>query len=294
MLLSLTHNYLFIANQKVASESLHLIAGDDADLAFARIGSLKHCELDELTAMLAERSLDVDLSGLFVFSVVREPAEWYVSWYNSRARPGLANPDHRRHKVYTGNVDFDEFLAAAETKPRDPMTKVKPQHKFFSSSHPATTINAVPFDRISTIFPQLFPAGSSISSFELHKPAHTTNQSKVVRFTKADLTAEHRDFINNTLYPEDYAIYQKAVAEIDSLPAVPQGRPDAGVALRSRLASSADLSDFAYETAFAEAVTRLYRGEAPADVRASISDFGHLDLDELMKATEARAERMRR
>ena len=294
MLLSLTHNYLFIANQKVASESLHLIAGDDADLAFARIGSLKHCEFDELTNMLDEHELDVDLSNLFVFSVVREPAEWYVSWYNSRARTGLANPDHRRHKVYTGNVSFDEFLAAADTRPRPPMTKVKAQNKFFSSANPNVQITPVPFDRISTIFPQLFPPGSSISEFELFKPAHTTNQSKIVRFTKADLTQDHRDFINTKLYADDYAIYQRAVAEIDTLPTVQPGPADAGAALRNALETRADVSDFAYETAFAEAMTRLYRGEKPRHVRKSLSGFQHIDLDELMKTTEARAERMRR
>lgn len=294
MLLSLTHNYLFIANQKVASESLHLIAGDDADLAFARIGSLKHCEFDELAAMLDEHALDVDLSQLFVFSVVREPAEWYVSWYNSRARVGLANPDHRRHQVYTGNVSFDEYLAAAATKPRPPMTKVKPQSKFFRSSNADTAITPIPFDRISTIFPAIFPAASSISGFELFKPAHTTNQSKIVRFTKTDLTTDHRDFINNTLYPEDYAIYQRAVAEVDSLPPLQPGNIGAGAALRTALETRADVADFAYETAFAEAVTRLYRGEKPRHVRDSLSGFRHIDLDELMKLTKARAERMRR
>jgi hypothetical protein len=45
-------------------------------------------------------------------SVMREPIDWFGSWYRYNAREALASPKSGSHSRYTGNISFDEYLQA--------------------------------------------------------------------------------------------------------------------------------------------------------------------------------------
>jgi len=288
MLLSHTHGYLFIANQKVASESIHLVAGDDADLGLVRIGQNKHANFNQLLGLLEEYNLDINFEDLFVFSIIREPAEWYVSWYNSRARTPLANPNHRRHAVYTGATDFDEFLQLAQGDTPDPMTKVKAQAPFFKRRGKGK-VSPVAFPAINTVFSQ-FPDAASLSNFTLGAPQHHKNKSKIKRISSSDLTTAQRDLINTKLFPDDFALFQKALKKAEKSIDI-KADVKAGGALQHSLRSDPKLADLAFETAFGFATSQLYAGKGVEEVKAALSSYEHIDTDAIVKDAATRTTR---
>jgi len=288
MLLSHTHGYLFIANQKVASESIHLVAGDDADLGLVRIGMNKHANFNQLLDLLNKYKLEIDFSDLFVFSIIREPAEWYVSWYNSRARAPLANPNHRRHAVYTGATNFEEFLKLAEGDTPDPMTKVKAQAPFFKRRGKGRVI-PVAFPEINKIFSQ-FSDASSLSTFTLGAPQHHKNKSKIKRLSSSDLTTAQRDFINTRLFPDDYALFQKALNKSGKSIEI-KADPKAGKDLQERIKTDPKLADLAFETAFGFATSQLYAGKDIEAVKDALSSYEHTDTDAIVKDAAMRKTR---
>lgn len=292
MLLSYTHGYLFVANQKVASESIHLAAGDDADLAFTQINQNKHIAFDPLKAFLQEARLDLDTSRLFVFSIVREPADWLVSWFNSRARAPLANPAHKRHRVYTGATDFDAFLHLAKNDPPHPMTKVKGQHHFFKSADD-TPVNAIPFPQLSELFPRLIGENTSLGAFRLGEMKYHKNKSTIRRLSASDLTTEQRRLINEELFPRDWKLFQKAQRQADKMPpAHPQ--PEHARALNEQLEQREDLKDLAFETAYSIAQTRLYRGDEQGAVHADLRRYKNVDVDTVISEVSKRVARFNR
>lgn len=288
MLLSHTHGYLFIANQKVASESIHLVAGDDADLGLVRIGQNKHANFNQLLDLLETYGLDINFSNLFVFSIIREPAEWYVSWYNSRARTPLSNPNHRRHAVYTGATDFDEFLKLAEGDNPDPMTKVKAQAPFFKRRGKGKVI-PVAFPEIGNVFSQ-FSDAASLSKFTLGAPQHHKNKSKVKRLSSSDLTKAQREFINTKLFPDDYALFQKALKQAGKSIDI-KADVDAGDKLRGALQTDSKLADLAYETAFGFATSQLYAGKDAEMVKDALAGYKHIDTVAIVNDAAARTTR---
>ena len=105
MLLSTSHNFLFIAVPKTASSSVELALQGYHNASRAEpLG--KHALAMEVTDHLAPS----ELAALFKFGFVRNPYSWMWSWYRFRQRPELSNPAHRHHDRYAGDMDFDEFM----------------------------------------------------------------------------------------------------------------------------------------------------------------------------------------
>jgi hypothetical protein len=104
MIVSTEPRFIFIAVPKTGSSSVEqsLSAYDNAGLSQS---FNKHA-----LAMVVEEGLPADVwECSFKFAFVRDPYEWLYSWYRYRQREGLQNPGHKRHKIYTGNMSFDEF-----------------------------------------------------------------------------------------------------------------------------------------------------------------------------------------
>ena len=68
----------------------------------------------------------MSIDSFYKFGVIREPVDWLVSWFNYRSREQLADPQHRNHKNYTGNLDFDGFIEMITRENR-----IKPQSNLF-------------------------------------------------------------------------------------------------------------------------------------------------------------------
>ncbi|MBM2578022.1 hypothetical protein JQC91_17080 [Jannaschia sp. Os4] len=289
MMISRRFGYAFVANQRVGTEAMHLVAGSDADLAYARIGNHKHDTPDQMAAFLAERGLDAGFEDLLVFGVVREPAAWLLSWFNSRSRKALANPAKRNHRNYTGGHAWAEFLELARSDDPPLMTKARPQRAFFTASKGGPDVRPVPFDRVNEVFAKVLPEGSAMHGFRMGDPAHRKNSAKDVRMTMDEMSAEDRRIVNEEILPRDYELYLRARAEADDYPPAVPAAPGE---LDRRVREEAALDDVAYETAFARAQSLMFHGAAEADIRADVARYVHVDADALLAEVAPRVARM--
>lgn len=116
MLFSSRFCFCFVAIPKTGSTSVHNILTPYADIALLR--TKPHSNLSICTHALPE-----DIDGYFgtefrqkfmTFTVVRNPIDRFVSGYQYAKRPELADKYHPKHKNYTGNLSFNEFIELKE------------------------------------------------------------------------------------------------------------------------------------------------------------------------------------
>lgn len=110
MLISKSHQFIFLAVPKTASSSI--------EHALAEFRSpLTGCFNKHATCTKLSRDLPPEIwDSYFKFAVVRNPYDTLQSWYFYRQREDLANPKHPRHNLYTGNISFDEFVETFSQK----------------------------------------------------------------------------------------------------------------------------------------------------------------------------------
>ena len=102
MLISESHKFIFIAVPKTSSMEKALAPYDSPLTRKFK----KHATCPRL-----QKDLPPDIwNEYFKFAIVRNPYDCIQSWYFYRQREELANPQHPRHKLYTGHKSFDEFV----------------------------------------------------------------------------------------------------------------------------------------------------------------------------------------
>lgn len=104
MLISETHQFIFLAVAKTGSSSI------EAALAPYR-SALTDQFKKHATCTRVKRELPAAMwQQFFKFAIVRNPYDCMQSWYFYRQREELADPGHPRHHLFTGNQSFDEFV----------------------------------------------------------------------------------------------------------------------------------------------------------------------------------------
>lgn len=104
MIISESHNFIFLAVPKTGTSSI--------ERALARYRSpltdrfRKHATCKRVRQELPEKFWQ----SAFKFAFVRNPYDRMQSWYYYRKREELANPEHPRHHLYTGDKTFDQFV----------------------------------------------------------------------------------------------------------------------------------------------------------------------------------------
>jgi len=115
MLLSLTKQFLFIANLKTASTSIERILSPHAEIRLLQANFGKHQTFVEFAERFRWILSCTSVSDLFIFGVIREPVDFVLSLYNSHRRDQFKdNP-----KLYTGGLDFDGFISEWVPKNND-------------------------------------------------------------------------------------------------------------------------------------------------------------------------------
>lgn len=104
MLISETHQFIFLAVAKTGSSSI--------EQALAPYRSpLTNQFKKHATCTRVKRELPTALwQQFFKFAFVRNPYDYVQSWYFYRQREELADPHHPRHHLYTGDTTFEEFV----------------------------------------------------------------------------------------------------------------------------------------------------------------------------------------
>lgn len=128
MLISHRKRFLFIQNPKTASTSVEAVLDPySKKLTQKMIDSVsnppegwrpeprpKHGGLYTASVVFGPSVLD----EYYIFSVVRHPVDYLLSWFYFRKRAEIADPLHRAHKNYLGDMCLDEYLRQIENGER--------------------------------------------------------------------------------------------------------------------------------------------------------------------------------
>lgn len=104
------NKFIFVANTKCASNSIEasrLSKISEIQLTITSVG--KHMSIEEIYEKFDFIFREYKFENFFKFGIIRDPLHWVVSWFNFRSRPSLADPTHRYHKNYTGEMQFSDF-----------------------------------------------------------------------------------------------------------------------------------------------------------------------------------------
>jgi glycosyltransferase involved in cell wall biosynthesis len=106
MLISLSRKFIFIANLKTASTSIEAALRPMADIALAQSQFGKHIPFREIERRFSWVFNILDHEEFFIFGIIRDPADFVISIYNSHSHKKFAdNP-----KLFTGGMDFAQFF----------------------------------------------------------------------------------------------------------------------------------------------------------------------------------------
>lgn len=104
MVVSESHQFIFLAVPKTGTSSIENTLKPYR--AAITNDFNKHATCSKL-----QRDLPVQMwDSYFKFAFVRNPYDMMQSWYFYRQRKELANPKNPRHHLYTGDLNFEEFI----------------------------------------------------------------------------------------------------------------------------------------------------------------------------------------
>lgn len=134
MLVCLHKKVAFLSMPKCASTSIENVLFPYSQIAFTGYPKIKHVNYKGYVSKVEPiiRSAGVDPKSITTFCLFREPLEWLKSWYRYRAREELSNPNNPRHKNYTGNISFQEFVEGYINGSNEPWAKIGRQSNFIS------------------------------------------------------------------------------------------------------------------------------------------------------------------
>jgi hypothetical protein len=107
MLIGLSRRFVFIANLKSASTAIEVALRPLAEIVFMEPMDLKHLPFSDIHDKFPWIFQMIPPQEFLIFGVMRDPVDLMVSLYNSHTK------DEFKYfpSLYTGNMDFDEFLA---------------------------------------------------------------------------------------------------------------------------------------------------------------------------------------
>ncbi|NVJ68757.1 MAG: hypothetical protein HWE08_00300 [Alphaproteobacteria bacterium] len=137
MQVSTRHKFIFLSNRKCGSSALTTALTPHCSMVLRNDYRLRHtnfAELQEYIMPFLKARLGDELADYQVYAMMREPTEWAYSWYRFRSRPMLADAGHPNHKVYTGDVSWEDFLGefGKRQKDRKPFANLSHQNKFLT------------------------------------------------------------------------------------------------------------------------------------------------------------------
>lgn len=142
MLFSLTKKFLFLANLKTASTAIERVLSPHAELRLVQSQFGKHQSFSEFAERFKWLLNCTDIQEIFIFGVMRDPVDYVLSLYNSHRVEQFRNVP----KLYTGNMDFGEFIAEWIPKNAD---QLRPQYVRFTGMEGRVIANfIISFERL--------------------------------------------------------------------------------------------------------------------------------------------------
>jgi hypothetical protein len=140
--LSLNKKFLFIANLKTASTSIERTLAPHCELRLTQSNHGKHQTFVEISERFRWLLNCTRIEDLFIFGVIRDPVDFVISLFNSHKREQFKD----NAKLYTGDMDFEQFLAQWAPKNAD---QLKSQYlRFVSSEGRLITNFLISYDKL--------------------------------------------------------------------------------------------------------------------------------------------------
>ncbi len=132
MMVSVVNRFVFFSVPKCASTSIEAVIAPHCEIVFQKNPLVKHLRPQQFRKWVAPFLLSRGwLSDeLETFCLIREPADWLNSWYRYRSRENLSVKTNPRHRNYTGDITFREFVAAYLQEDQPAFAKVGSQANF--------------------------------------------------------------------------------------------------------------------------------------------------------------------
>lgn len=113
MKLSTKYGFAFLCTPKCASTSIEAAIDPVCNVDFSGPGAIKHINARVFNeSILALHKRLMPSVAIESFCMMRDPLGWIESWYRYQRRDELKDPAHFNHARYTGNIGYDEFIAA--------------------------------------------------------------------------------------------------------------------------------------------------------------------------------------
>jgi len=113
MRISSRYGFAFLCTPKCASTSIEEAISGTCNIRFGGHPNIKHIDAETFTSfVLAAHKQLLPSKVIESFCLIREPVEWIESWYRFRMKEVFQRPNHPNFKNYTGNIDFNDFVAA--------------------------------------------------------------------------------------------------------------------------------------------------------------------------------------
>jgi hypothetical protein len=147
MLLSLSHQFIFVANLKSASSSIERALGPSAELRLSKTKFGKHDDLSTIARKFQWTKKYVRPDQFFVFGVMREPVDFILSLYNFHTLEQFKGKAHS-----SNGVPFEEFWTRWCSK----SWQTRPQYRRFIDKRGNFRVShVIEFERLDTEFPKV-------------------------------------------------------------------------------------------------------------------------------------------
>lgn len=113
MLISLSHDFVFLCNRKCASVSVEAMLRKHSDISFLGPPEFRHTNYRRYRQYIAPYvKVAVGAANLETVCLVREPLSWLYSFYRFRSRYELRDPGNPNHDKCTSGISFAQFVTA--------------------------------------------------------------------------------------------------------------------------------------------------------------------------------------
>ena len=206
MLISTRKKFIFVSNTKTASTSIELLLKHHSQIVITAPPYLKHMNYRDIIHMFDKlfQKPEYNVNKFYKFGVFREPVDWIISWFNYRSRQRIANPKHRGHSTYLGNISFEEYVDSIDKD------WLKPQkYKFINEKGENAMDFLIDYDRLEQDLAFIWKKLEiEVDDWKLpHK-----NKSKKNRVKKENLTSNILSKIKDYC-AEDYDFIEKVKAK---------------------------------------------------------------------------------
>ncbi|AEY02703.1 hypothetical protein GU3_14750 [Oceanimonas sp. GK1] len=147
MIISIDKKFIFIANLKTASTSIEAALRPHGDIVVRRSELGKHLPYTEIQHRFRWVFNTIKEEEFFKFGVIRDPLDYAISLYRSHNDEKFKS----NNKLYTGDINFDEFL---ETWVPNNPGQLQPQiSKFIDNDGKLALDHLILYSKLENEFP---------------------------------------------------------------------------------------------------------------------------------------------